>query len=232
MIPSSSCPPWRQLDRSGPAGDHDGRAFVTPLVGARSNPLIVGLVIFVMALAGAFAGWTMRRRLPGASSNGRNKKHCLGLHGNGRHYFGAGAWPIDLERQQLLHCATLSAQILRLDRLLYRYGSDADPVRETLRQRADSKFADFFPENPKDVRLDNPSTYELLQRVEDGMLGLKPTNSRDQWWLGQAMALAGKIGDARWLMSQQVGEGKAKDVHCSTGFLVDLTVRQLWSVCA
>src|SRR5713101_3051156 len=39
MIPSSSCPPWQQLDRPGPAGDHDGLAAVTPLIGTRScNP--------------------------------------------------------------------------------------------------------------------------------------------------------------------------------------------------
>src|SRR6476620_563682 len=35
MIQSSSCPQW-QLDRPGPAGDHDGLAVVTPLTGTRS----------------------------------------------------------------------------------------------------------------------------------------------------------------------------------------------------
>src|SRR5947199_62938 len=38
----------------------------------------------------------------------------------------------------------------------------------------------------------------------------KPANARDQWWLGQATTLAGKIGDARWLLAQQVGEGTPK----------------------
>ena len=42
------------------------------------------------------------------------------------------------------------------------------------------------------------------------MLALKPANARDQWWLGQATTLAGKIGDARWLLAQQVGEGTPK----------------------
>jgi hypothetical protein len=37
MIRSSNCPPWRQLDRPGSAGDHDGRAAVTPLPGTRSH---------------------------------------------------------------------------------------------------------------------------------------------------------------------------------------------------
>src|SRR5262249_34508294 len=105
---------------------------------------------------------------------------------------------------------TLSAQILRLDRILHRYGSDADSARQTLFQYASQKTADLFPENPRDVHLSNPSTYQLLQQLEDEMLELKPADARDQWWLGQAMTLAGKIGDARWLMSQQVGQGTPK----------------------
>src|SRR5262249_52483949 len=34
-----------------------------------------------------------------------------------------------------------------------------------------------------------------------------PANPRDQWWLGQAMTLASKIGDTRWLLTQQLGQG-------------------------
>jgi three-Cys-motif partner protein len=37
MIPSSSCPPSRRLDRSGPAGNHHGLAVVTPRAGTRSG---------------------------------------------------------------------------------------------------------------------------------------------------------------------------------------------------
>src|SRR5690349_17803766 len=36
MIRSSSCPPWRQLDRPGTAGDHGDRAAPTPRHGTRS----------------------------------------------------------------------------------------------------------------------------------------------------------------------------------------------------
>jgi len=42
------------------------------------------------------------------------------------------------------------------------------------------------------------------------MLELKPSNARDQWWLDQAMTLAGKIGDTRWLLVQQLGQGTPK----------------------
>jgi hypothetical protein len=70
--------------------------------------------------------------------------------------------------------------------------------------------ADLFPDDPANVRPSNPSTYELLQRVEDMLLALKPANPRDQWWLGQAMTLAARIGDTRWLLAQQIGQGTPK----------------------
>jgi hypothetical protein len=105
---------------------------------------------------------------------------------------------------------TLSAQILRLDNILRRYGPDTYPAREILRQYAEQKTADLFPDDPANFRLGNPSTYALLQRLEDSMLELKPSNPRDQWWLDQAMTLAGKIGDTRWLLVQQLGQGTPK----------------------
>ena len=60
------------------------------------------------------------------------------------------------------------------------------------------------------VRLGNPSTYERLQRIEDMLLALKPTGTRDQWWLAQATTLAAKIGDTRWLIAQHIGQGTPK----------------------
>lgn len=104
----------------------------------------------------------------------------------------------------------LSAQILRLDQMLRRYGADAEPARNLLLEYAERKAGDLFPEDSNDVRLNNPSTYELLQRIEDTLLALKPANARDQWWLSQAMILAAKIGDTRWLIAQQIGQETPK----------------------
>jgi hypothetical protein len=105
---------------------------------------------------------------------------------------------------------TLSAQILRLDQLLRRYGPETGSARESLRHYAELKTADLFPDNPADVRLADPRTYEVLQQLEDSVITLKAANARDTWWLDQAMTLAGKIGDTRWLLTQQVGQGTPK----------------------
>jgi hypothetical protein len=179
------------------------------------NPLIIGLIVFAIILAGAFAGWALRRCLPAHHLADETKSLVsvsmavvatisalvLGLLiSNANSSFSALGSEV----------TTLSAQILRLDQILHRYGPETDPARETLRQYAVLKTADLFPADPADVRLNAPSTYELLQQLEDSLLVLKPANARDQWWLGQAMTLAAKIGDTRWLLAQQVGRGMPK----------------------
>jgi hypothetical protein len=179
------------------------------------NPLIIGLVVFALILAGTFVGWVMRQHLPEHHLTDETKSLVsvsmavvatisalvLGLLiSNANTSFSAVGGEV----------TALSAQILRLDQIMRRYGPDTDAARETLRQYAERKTADLFPDHPAEVRLDNPLTYELLQQLEDSLLALKPANPRDQWWLGQAMTLAGKIGDTRWLLAQQVGQGTPK----------------------
>jgi len=177
------------------------------------TPLIIGLIVFATILAGAFAGWVLRQRLPEHHLAEETKSLVsvsmavvatasalvLGLLiSNANSSFSTLGGEV----------TSLSAQILRLDQILRRYGPETDPARETLRHYAELKTADLFPDDhPANVRLGATSTYELLQQLEDSLLALKPANSRDQWWLGQAMTLAAKIGDARWLLAQQVRQG-------------------------
>lgn len=75
---------------------------------------------------------------------------------------------------------SLSAEILRLDHILRRYGPDAEPARKKLLQYAEHKTADLSPDDPADVNIRNPATYELLQQLEDTLLALQPANRRDQ----------------------------------------------------
>ena len=180
-----------------------------------NNPVVIGLIVFAVILLGAFAGWKLRMLLPEQHLTEETKSlvsvstaivatvSALVL---GLLISNANSSFIRLGGE----VTALSAEILRLDRILLRYGSNAEAARETLRQYAKQKTTDMFPEDPANVRLGNPSTYELLQRLEDMMLALKPQNPRDQWWMGQAMTLASKIGDTRWLIAQQVGQGTPK----------------------
>jgi hypothetical protein len=199
------------------------------------NPLIDGIIVFLILLAGAYAGWTMRQRLPEHQLTDDTKSLIsvsmavvatvsalvLGLLiSNANTSFRALGGDV----------TTLSAQILRLDNILRRYGPDTYPARETLRRYAEQKTADLFPDQGADVRLDDPSTYALLLQVEDSMLELKPSNPRDQWWLDQATTLAGKIGDTRWLLVQQLGQGTPKAVLALLVFWLTLLFASFGSV--
>jgi hypothetical protein len=179
------------------------------------NPLNIGLTVFGVISVGAFVGWVVKQHSPKHHLSDETKSTvtvsmavvatfsalALGLLiSNANTSFSALGGEV----------TTLSAQILRLDQLLRRYGAETGSARETLRQYAELKTADLFPDSPADVRLDDPRAYELLQQLEDSILALKPANSRDKWWLDQAMTLAGKIGDTRWLLTQQVGQGTPK----------------------
>jgi hypothetical protein len=179
------------------------------------NPLIIGLLVFSIISAGAFAGWCIRQRLPEHHLSDETRSLVsvsmavvatvsalvLGLLiSNANTSFTKLGGEV----------TALSAEILRLDQILHRYGPETEPARQTLRQFAERKTADLFPDDPTMVKLGNPATYELLQRAEDQILNVKSANSRDQWWMGQAMKLAGEIGDARWLLAQQVGQGTPK----------------------
>ena len=115
------------------------------------NPLIDGIIIFLILLAGAFAGWTMRQRLREHHLTDDTKNLVsvsmavvatvsalvLGLLiSNANTSFRTLGGDV----------TTLSAQILRLDNILRRYGPETYPARETLRQYAEQKTADLFPD--------------------------------------------------------------------------------------
>ena len=61
----------------------------------------------------------------------------------------------------------LATDIARLDRLLRRDELGTATVRATLRQYAEMKFADLFPDPPGTPRLNNPATDDMLDRVID-----------------------------------------------------------------
>src|SRR5215831_11311785 len=116
------------------------------------TPLIISLIVFAVVLAGAFAGWAIRQRLPAHHLSDETKNLVsvsmavvatvsalvLGLLiSNANTSFRALGGEV----------TTLSAQILRLDQILRRYGPDTEPARETLRQHAEQKTIDLFPDD-------------------------------------------------------------------------------------
>jgi len=179
------------------------------------TPLIIGLIVFTLILTGALVGYVLRQCLPKHHLS-EETKTTVSVSMAVVATFSALVLGLLISNANTSFSAlgsevtTLSAQILRLDGLLARYGPETGLARETLRSYAEQKTADLFPDNQADLRLSDPETYGLLQQLEDSILALKPASARDKWWVDQAMTLAGKIGDTRWLLTQQAGQGTPK----------------------
>ena len=128
-----------------------------------NNTVIIGLIAFAAILAGGFAGVKVRERLP--------KHHLTDETKNLVSVSTAVVATVSALVLGLLisnantsftrlggQVTALSAEILRLDHMLRRYGADAEPARNMLLQYAEQKAADLFPNNTAEVRLSNPST--------------------------------------------------------------------------
>jgi hypothetical protein len=100
--------------------------------------------------------------------------------------------------------AALSVDIIRLDRSLARYGSNAAEARQELKTYAQTKVAELFPTRLSHQTTNN-DTLRLLERTEDGILALQPANDRERWLKTQSLGFADDIADARWLLVQKDG---------------------------
>jgi hypothetical protein len=179
------------------------------------SPPIIGFIVFAVIVGGAFAGWSARQRLPAHHLSDETKSLVsvsmavvatvsalvLGL-------LISNANTSFITRSN--EVTTLSADILRLDQMLRLYGPETNPARGKLLQFAERKANDLFPRDARDVRVNNESTYEVLQQVEYLMLELQPPDPRHQWFLQQALLHAAKIGNTHWLLGQESGQGTPK----------------------
>jgi hypothetical protein len=115
-----------------------------------NNTLIIGLVVFMTLLAGTFVGVKARDCLP--------KHHLTDEAKNLVSVSMAVVATVSALVLGLListantsftrlggEVTALSAQILRLDHVLRRYGAEAETARKMLVQYAEHKEADLFP---------------------------------------------------------------------------------------
>jgi hypothetical protein len=184
--------------------------------------LLIGLSVFTVVLFGALAGWIAGHFLPHHVTE--EIKNLVTISTAVVATVSALSLGLLLSSANTAFTARgnevtrISADIIRLDRMLRRYGPEADAARDMLRHYVEHKAADLFPERPEDpVRVDNPTTYDLLFRVEERLLALHPADTRAQWLVGQALTLATNVGNTRWLLAQQEDEGMPR------AFLILLT---------
>lgn len=96
----------------------------------------------------------------------------------------------------------ISVDLIRMDRVLRRYGPEAGEVRAKLRLYASAKLQELFPvaggpSQPDEVIVG------MLETMQDTMLSLAPTDDAHRWLRDQALTLSDTLSQARWLLVQQ-----------------------------
>jgi hypothetical protein len=197
-----------------------------PHPAASAGTVVIGTIVFGVILAGTFVGWVIKERLPKHHLSDETKSTAtesmavvatfsalvLGLLiSNANTSFSALGGEV----------TTLSAQILRLDQLLRRYGPETGSARgdlATTRRTHDRQSVSRQSSRCRPCRSQDNTYVKTYKRTRQMVAG----SSYDACWEDRRHALA--IDPAR-------RSGNSKSFRRSSGLLVDFTVRQFWSVC-
>jgi hypothetical protein len=100
--------------------------------------------------------------------------------------------------------ANISANVIRLDRLLLRYGPEGVDCRVLLRHYTEAKLRDLFPKNPDQAPdLENIATVIELEELQNKILTFRAANDTQRWLQAQSLQLTTAIMDARWQLAQE-----------------------------
>ena len=98
----------------------------------------------------------------------------------------------------------ISSYLIRMDRILQRYGPEAQNARAKLRTYIAAKSQELFPVAGQPPQT-NETTASMLEAMQDAILTLAPTDEKHSWLRTQALTLSGSLFEARWLLEQQAG---------------------------
>jgi len=170
---------------------------------------LVGFISLVAVFGGALLGLIVRHRLPRGHLSAETQSAVtvsVGVIGTlsalvlglmitaANHSFSARS---DEVRE-------LSVQLVRIDRNLRRYGSEADNARRSLHAWAKAKTQQLFPEKGQ-AQPSSQATVIMLERVQDEILDLAPKNERQIYLRTLCLTLTSNIIQARWSLETQTG---------------------------
>lgn len=98
----------------------------------------------------------------------------------------------------------MSADIVRLDQLLRRYGPETDAIRTSLQRYMAMKTDELFGHVGEPAwGTEDPASTAVLSEVQDRIRVLHPSEDDRRWLASQALQIAGDLSDARWTIIQQ-----------------------------
>jgi hypothetical protein len=172
-------------------------------------PSVIGLIAFVAIFGGALLGIFAARALPGhhltaetrtavsvsAAIVGTLSALVLGL-------MISTASSSFSERSR--EVTAISVDLIRINRMMQRYGANADDVRAKLRVYASAKMQELFPATGKPSRTSGVTT-RMMETTQEAILSLAPTDERQRWLRSQALTLSDGLLQARWQLAEQAG---------------------------
>ena len=174
------------------------------------NPLVAGLVVFVVTLVAGYAGLMVQSRLKEDHKSGESRgvvgqvaglitlllALVLGtLIGVSYSYFAT----------QKTELEGFAAQILRLDQALKQYGPETQPMREKLKAGIVKGYETFWGDGEAEpAALTVATPLANAQATMDFLATLKPTTDAQKAALASANTYASMVEQSRLLMSLQV----------------------------
>jgi hypothetical protein len=173
------------------------------------DSLSISFVVMLIVFAGAMLGMLIGRRLPGHHTSSETRavvSVSMAVLGTMSAlvigFLLSNASASLAARNGVI--ARQSTDIVWLDRLLRRYGPEAEPARQALQQYAASRIADMAPGGADStLDVDNQATLSALERLQDQILSLRPQDNHQRWLSGQAERVASDMGEAGQQVSTQ-----------------------------
>ena len=168
----------------------------------------IGWVVLVMVFGSAMLGKLIRRKLPGSHLSDETKNVVtlsMGVVGTLTALvlsllIATASGTFNSRNQEI---TVIAAKVIQLDRLLRRYGPEADAIRDLLRRYTAMRFQDLFPQGSAKSVLQNPRTITLFEELEDRLAAMEARNGNQRWLQSQAQALTADLTEVRWLLVEQ-----------------------------
>ena len=97
----------------------------------------------------------------------------------------------------------ISADALDLDRMLRRYGPEAQDMRVLLRRYTAARLEELFPKDTdRSPDLEGVTSLAMLEELQDKILALNPSNPIQRWLQPAAEQLIDKMTMAPWQLGQ------------------------------
>jgi hypothetical protein len=168
----------------------------------------IGWVVLVMVFGSAMLGKLIRRKLPGSHLSDETKNVVtlsMGVVGTLTALvlsllIATASGTFNSRNQEI---TVIAAKVIQLDRLLRRYGPEANDERDLLRRYTAMRVQDLFPQGSAKPVLQNPKTITLFEELEDRLAAMEGHNAQQRWLLSQAQALTADISEVRWLLIEQ-----------------------------